>query len=292
MAALSHFALWLDLATSPLVALATLALTLASGRRGIVRLGAMLCAAGLGALTALGGTPSALALAAGIGALAGLAVAEIWLGLVLPVAIGLVRLGRRCIAYVREQKLVSITSSEAVLRAPPGSSGMASLGTQPAGIAMEAVPLQDVRILTEFRSAPHVSPAMIAPVAEHAQRSRTTILLVEDEPLVRLDLAETFRDAGFAVVECATAEEGAGMLGSGQPIHAIVTDVRTPGAIDGLALATLARERDAAMPVIVISGHLEPQEAALADVFVRKPVSSEAVRAALERLVGNSGSTD
>ncbi|WP_043540273.1 response regulator [Salinarimonas rosea] len=133
---------------------------------------------------------------------------------------------------------------------------------------------------------------MIEPLSERAAERSTTVLLVEDEPLVRLDLEDTLRDAGYAVVACATAEEGRDVLRSGLPVDAIVTDVRTPGAIDGLELAREARSRAATLPIVVVSGHLSSAiaEAASADAFFRKPVSSGTIRAALERLLELDGS--
>ncbi len=128
---------------------------------------------------------------------------------------------------------------------------------------------------------------MTEPLSEPGVERSATVLLVEDEPLVRLDLEETLREAGYVVVACTTAEEGRDVLRSGLPVDAIVTDVRTPGAIDGLELAREARDRAAALPILVLSGHLEPAAAAAArvDAFLAKPVSSDAVRARLERLL-------
>jgi CheY-like chemotaxis protein len=131
---------------------------------------------------------------------------------------------------------------------------------------------------------------MTRPLAEPADSREHRVLLVEDEPIVRLELAETLRAAGYRVVECATAWEAAEILAAGQPVDALVTDVRTPGPIDGLELARRARARDAAMPIVVISGHLDPREAQDADIFLGKPAPSVEVRAALKRLIGDAGS--
>ncbi|MGJ3262833.1 MAG: hypothetical protein ACFE0R_06325 [Salinarimonas sp.] len=95
MPALALLGHWLDIATSPLVLLAPLALALASGRRWLVRIGTALLALALAALSALGEPLGHAALLAALGALAGLAVAEIWLALVLPVALGVWRGLRR-----------------------------------------------------------------------------------------------------------------------------------------------------------------------------------------------------
>lgn len=139
-------------------------------------------------------------------------------------------------------------------------------------------------------SAPHEASSMTEPLAEPALRHDHRVFLVEDEPLVRLDLAETLREAGYRVVECATAQEGADMLTTGEPIDAVVTDVRTPGPIAGIALARKAKAQDPALPVVVVSGHLDPRHADDADLFLGKPVASGDVCAGLERLLRRAGS--
>jgi|GEM_PF-3024836 len=95
MPALALFGHWLDIATSPFVLVAPLILALATGRRWIVRLGTVLLAVSLSALSALGATLPHAAVLLGLGALAGLVVAEIWLALVLPLAAGLYRAVKR-----------------------------------------------------------------------------------------------------------------------------------------------------------------------------------------------------
>ncbi|WP_349368983.1 hypothetical protein [Salinarimonas sp.] len=92
LALLGHF---LDVATSPFVLAAPLLLALATGRRAIVRLGAVGVATLLALLPALE-APTGRAIAMlGLGALAGAVVAEIWIGLVLPLAAGVARGVRR-----------------------------------------------------------------------------------------------------------------------------------------------------------------------------------------------------
>lgn len=91
MPALALFAHWLDVATSPFVLAAPLILALATGRPWIVRLGTVLVAVALSALSALGETLHWAAALLGLGALAGLVAAEVWLALVLPLAAGIWR---------------------------------------------------------------------------------------------------------------------------------------------------------------------------------------------------------
>ena len=62
------------------------------------------------------------------------------------------------------------------------------------------------------------------------------VLVVEDEPLIRMDVAATFEEAGYKVYEAANADEAVGLLEEFADIHALVTDVDMPGSIDGRPL--------------------------------------------------------
>jgi two-component system cell cycle sensor histidine kinase/response regulator CckA len=104
------------------------------------------------------------------------------------------------------------------------------------------------------------SAAIAAPTPPPASASVTPaglILLVEDEPPL-LRLAErALRNAGFEVLAAPSGEEALEMLEGGAPKPAIlVSDMVMPG-IDGLALAARLRERDASLPVLLVSGYAE-----------------------------------
>jgi CheY-like chemotaxis protein len=87
-----------------------------------------------------------------------------------------------------------------------------------------------------------------------------TILVVEDELLIRFVLTDVLREAGYQVVEACDGEEGLAVLLSGQTIDLIVTDIRMPGTIDGMELARRSKALDPSRCVIVCSGHLPPEE--------------------------------
>ena len=108
-----------------------------------------------------------------------------------------------------------------------------------------------------------------------------TILLVEDEFIIRLMLGDALRDAGYHVLEAGDGAEGLAVLLSGQPIDLMVTDVRMPGDIDGIELSRRSKASDASRPVIVCSGHLLPEEA-----FVSKPYLAQQLIDIIERLIG------
>ena len=100
-----------------------------------------------------------------------------------------------------------------------------------------------------------------------------SVLIVEDEQLIRRLCAEVFDDAGFEVVEANDGDAALAILGSGVPIDAIVTDIRMPGTVDGLALRRKVEQRWPNIKMIVTSGHMVVERTELSEnhVFVPKP---------------------
>src|SRR5829696_3057207 len=100
-----------------------------------------------------------------------------------------------------------------------------------------------------------------------------TILVVEDEVLIRLDLAQELRSAGFIVLEASSAREAIIILKATDGVALTISDVRMPGEIDGLGLAAWIRLERPSMKIIVLSGHLPMLRlATLADAALAKPV--------------------
>ena len=86
-------------------------------------------------------------------------------------------------------------------------------------------------------------------------RAKTpSILIVEDEPLVRLCAVDTVAAAGFDVIEAASADEAIRILESRSDIGVVFTDIQMPGSMDGLKLAHAVRNRWPPIKVIVTSG--------------------------------------
>lgn len=109
------------------------------------------------------------------------------------------------------------------------------------------------------------------------------VLVVEDEVLIRILVADHLRDAGFTVVEAATGDEAISLLSAGVEFDAVFTDVRMPGAIDGMALLAYVQRTRPRLPVLVTSGHLRPELAVSGGAvdFLSKPCDPEVVAAAL-----------
>src|SRR5258707_15324003 len=83
-----------------------------------------------------------------------------------------------------------------------------------------------------------------SPSSETGARTPPTILVVEDEVLVRIAAAEHLRAAGYAVIEAADAAEAVRLMGAAPSIDLVFSDVDMPGAMDGNGLrAWILRER-------------------------------------------------
>jgi CheY-like chemotaxis protein len=80
------------------------------------------------------------------------------------------------------------------------------------------------------------------------------ILLVEDDAIIRTDIAESLRSAGQGVLEAADAEKALTLLEE-NPITLVLLDLVLPG-VDGLKLMDMIHQRHPTLPIILISGYL------------------------------------
>ena len=92
------------------------------------------------------------------------------------------------------------------------------------------------------------------------RRLGSTVLVVEDEALVRLDIVDCLEDAGFVVEEAANAAQAIQILERQKDIRLIFTDVDMPGSMDGLKLAAYVRDRWPPIQIIVTSGHVSVRD--------------------------------
>jgi CheY-like chemotaxis protein len=76
-----------------------------------------------------------------------------------------------------------------------------------------------------------------------AARDPEMVLVVEDEPLVRMEAAETLAEAGYLILEAGTGDEALQIIRAGAPLAVVVTDIEMPGALDGLELAKVIETR-------------------------------------------------
>jgi two-component system, response regulator PdtaR len=115
---------------------------------------------------------------------------------------------------------------------------------------------------------------------------RPTILLVEDEILVRLWTADELRDAGFRVVEAANADEALTRLHDGGPVDLLMTDIRMPGSMDGLGLARTVHAEWPGLKIVVASAHMQAAAGDTIDAFFGKPYDPAIVATRIRELLG------
>ena len=105
------------------------------------------------------------------------------------------------------------------------------------------------------------------------------VLIVDDEPLLRLMNADVLMDAGFDVIEASNADEALVLLDQNRDVRVVFTDVEMPGQIDGFALADRIGRTYPAIGVVVTSGRRLPSASfgTSGQRFVPKPYSLDHV---------------
>lgn len=101
-----------------------------------------------------------------------------------------------------------------------------------------------------------------------------TVILVEDEVLIRMMVAEILLENGFTVIEAAHSDAALATLQArADQIHLLFTDIHMPGRMDGLALAHHARTHWPWIKALLASGRAHPPEHRLpkGSRFMAKP---------------------
>ena len=116
---------------------------------------------------------------------------------------------------------------------------------------------------------------------------RPTVLIVDDESLLRMDLADVFEGAGYSVFEAADAAEAVAVLKTESSIRIVVTDIQMPGSMDGLRLARFIRDAYPPIALIVASGAIRPVAAELPTdaIFLPKPIDMGALLGRIDTLM-------
>jgi len=117
--------------------------------------------------------------------------------------------------------------------------------------------------------------------------SQRTILIVEDEPLIRMHVVATLEDAGFLVLEAKDSVEALRMLAHHDKISVLLTDVRMAGVMDGLALVAHVCIAYPSICALVVSANASGAQARNAGAlgFLAKPYTAEAMVRAVHETV-------
>ncbi|MDN3273432.1 PAS domain-containing protein [Frankia sp. RB7] len=100
-------------------------------------------------------------------------------------------------------------------------------------------------------------PSALAIKSTARPQASHTILIVDDEPSIRMLLTDALEEIGFDVIEAHDGPTGLNILRSDATIDLLITDVGLPGGMNGRQLADAARATRPALKVLFITGYAE-----------------------------------
>jgi CheY-like chemotaxis protein len=134
------------------------------------------------------------------------------------------------------------------------------------------------------------APAEPQPLLRPPRGEGETVLIVEDDPAVRLLVVEVLKELGYVVLEAADSETALEILGRTQRVDLLISDVGLPGGLNGRQLAEIAREQRPELPVLFVTGYAE--RAAERRGFlgpgmqmITKPFAMEALAAKVKEII-------
>lgn len=120
----------------------------------------------------------------------------------------------------------------------------------------------------------------------HPNDQALTVLLVEDEGIIRMASAAILEDAGYGVLEAVDAEEALAILNDHPEVDVVVTDVQMPGKLNGLKLVEVIAHDYPRVQTLVTSGLASLKEAreSGAAKFLTKPYTAAGIQSAVRML--------
>jgi len=117
-------------------------------------------------------------------------------------------------------------------------------------------------------------------------KPRHVVLIVEDEPLVRLTGADLLAEAGFEVLEAGNADEALRILEATPEVRVVFSDVEMPGSLDGLGLARNICRRWPSIGIVLTSGHrIRAETIPREGMFLPKPYDGQVLVRHIEEIV-------
>ncbi len=123
----------------------------------------------------------------------------------------------------------------------------------------------------------------------NVEPDRPVILIVEDEVLVRMLIADLLQDEGYKIIEAANAEEALRVLKVRPDVHVVLTDGEMPPGPTGFDLAAQVREQWPSIQVLVTSGRMFPANLPEGVAFVAKPWTAESLARCVHEAVERAG---
>ncbi len=125
--------------------------------------------------------------------------------------------------------------------------------------------------------------------ADVSDSSKRTLLVVEDEPLVRMLTTFVLRESGFDVLEAGNGIEALEVLANGHPVDLVLTDVRMP-VMDGMELYSRLRSSHPGLPILFFSGETGLDGEALGRArCLKKPLTPQELIAAVNEAITANG---
>ena len=116
--------------------------------------------------------------------------------------------------------------------------------------------------------------------------AKQVVLVVEDDPLLRMMAVDMVEDAGFSAIEARGADEALEILHARADVGVLFTDIDMPGSMDGVQLAHLAGQTDRPISIVLTSGHhrLDQETLPPRSVFFPKPYNLDVVAEVLKKI--------
>jgi two-component system, response regulator PdtaR len=113
-----------------------------------------------------------------------------------------------------------------------------------------------------------------------------TVLVTEDDELLRLNASELLEESGYTVVEADSAEEALKVMEARKDVRLLFTDIQMPPGCDGLELARQVHKRWPKVLLVITSGQVQPTKAEIADHgrFIRKPYRAKELLGEIDEL--------
>lgn len=129
------------------------------------------------------------------------------------------------------------------------------------------------------------------PLEQNPCASDETVLVIDDEPSVRMFVTEALGSLGYRVIEAADGVAGLQLLQSDTPIDLLVTDIGLPGGVDGRRMVETGRICRPHLPVLFMTGFVKlstennPLQTPLTAVLT-KPFTLDVLTSSVSSLLG------